>query len=399
MVIPANMAPPEPPAQQRYGVPQVIAVLLLLAFLGQGLWRVARTPASWREMAYAVSWDQELKSFHQRMSANLLREGLNQEPEGIRLETPLTALMARAALLRPSFDASRYRLMRLPFLIFGTLLGASLWYVARRLYGNAGGYIALCLYAFSPAILHFSCSAGPEIATAWPVFGTVFTAIAVAHTLYAPREVVLWNWRRILLLGTAIGVGAGAEFASVVTVVFALAFMLYLAPERRGAALAIIGAALGTGMLIWWALERFRIRGLFSGLGHFALAGFAPRAILSAYSARLLLDMLLAANGPGFAALLAVALGAFVVWRRTRFFGTMAPLCAGSALIVVGLAFPGTAAPALLLAALPFLFTFIAGVCADLVQSRYAPLAKGVIAVALLMNASSSLYELWMASR
>ena len=26
----------------------------------------------------------------------------------------------------------------MPFLIFGTLLGGSLWYVARRLYGNAG---------------------------------------------------------------------------------------------------------------------------------------------------------------------------------------------------------------------------------------------------------------------
>jgi len=37
-----------------------------------------------------------------------------------------------------------------PYLIFGVLLGASLWYVARRLYGNAGGYIALMLYCFSP---------------------------------------------------------------------------------------------------------------------------------------------------------------------------------------------------------------------------------------------------------
>ena len=30
-------------------------------------------------------------------------------------------------------------LLRSPFPIFGALLGASLWYVARRLYGNAGG--------------------------------------------------------------------------------------------------------------------------------------------------------------------------------------------------------------------------------------------------------------------
>jgi len=33
------------------------------------------------------------------------------------------------------------------------MLGGSLWYVARRLYGNAGGYIALALYCFSPAMI------------------------------------------------------------------------------------------------------------------------------------------------------------------------------------------------------------------------------------------------------
>jgi len=41
-------------------------------------------------------------------------------------------------------------LVRAPHLLFGLLLGASLWYVSHRLYGNAGGYIALALYCFSP---------------------------------------------------------------------------------------------------------------------------------------------------------------------------------------------------------------------------------------------------------
>jgi len=40
-----------------------------------------------------------------------------------------------------------------PYLFFGVMLGGSLWYVARRLYGNAGGYIALLLYCFSPAMI------------------------------------------------------------------------------------------------------------------------------------------------------------------------------------------------------------------------------------------------------
>ena len=90
-----------------------------------------------------------------------------------------------------------------PYLFFGVMLGASLWYVTRRLYGNSGGYIALALYCFSPAMIVNVAGAqsGGEMGAVWGAFGTVFTAIAVVHTLYAPREVVLWNWRRILLWG------------------------------------------------------------------------------------------------------------------------------------------------------------------------------------------------------
>ena len=87
-----------------------------------------------------------------------------------------------------------YRMiMRLPFVIVGMLLGASLWYVARRLFGNLGGYIALLLYAFSPMAIGKSSEIGPFIVGAWGAFGLIYTGIAVAHTLYAPREVVLWK--------------------------------------------------------------------------------------------------------------------------------------------------------------------------------------------------------------
>src|SRR5207247_7003811 len=93
-----------------------------------------------------------------------------------------------------------------PYLFFGVMLGGSLWYVARRLYGNAGGYIALVLYCFSPAMIVSVAGAQSlgEMGGVWGAFGAVWTAIAVAPTLYAPREVVLWNWRRILLLGLSL---------------------------------------------------------------------------------------------------------------------------------------------------------------------------------------------------
>ena len=56
-------------------------------------------------------------------------------------------------------------LPRIPFLACGVFLGASLWYVARRLCGNTGGFIALILYCFSPSLIQASAvwHAEPEL--------------------------------------------------------------------------------------------------------------------------------------------------------------------------------------------------------------------------------------------
>ena len=121
---------------------------------------------------------------------------LRRRPFAALLSDCLAPLLLRSGLwlpelLQPLVAAS-------PYLFFGVMLGASLWYVARRLYGNAGGYVALALYCFSPAMIVNVAGTQKlgEMAAVWGAFGTIFTAIAVAHTLYAPREVVLWNWRR-----------------------------------------------------------------------------------------------------------------------------------------------------------------------------------------------------------
>ena len=91
--------------------------------------------------------------------------------------------------------------------------------------------------------------AQPETGAAWGSFGAIFTAIAVAHTLYAPREVVLWNWRRIALLGLSLALAVGSQFSLIVVVPLALAFMLYLAPTRRVAA-SYLGGGLRNRLLL-----------------------------------------------------------------------------------------------------------------------------------------------------
>ena len=183
-------------------------------------------------------------------------------------------LWLRPVALQPENLRALHWLAAFPYLAFGLLLGASLWYVARRLFGNAGGYVALALYCFSPGIVR-SCAlwfAEPEVGAAWGAFGAIFTAIAVAHTLYAPREVVLWNWRRIVLLGLSLALAVGSQFSLIVVVPAALAFMLYLAPTRRLAALAIWAVACGIGVLLGLCVL------LFSGARF--LAGDSARVVL-----------------------------------------------------------------------------------------------------------------------
>src|SRR2546422_3511358 len=106
------------------------------------------------------------------------------------------------------------------------------------------------LSSFSPGMIRTSAFGftQPEIGAAWGAFGAFFTAIAVAHTLYAPREVVMWNWRRIVLLGLSLALAIGSQFSLIIVIPLALAFVLYLAPDRGGAAVAIWTVACGIGL-------------------------------------------------------------------------------------------------------------------------------------------------------
>ncbi len=285
-----------------------------------------------------------------------------------------------------------YRLViRLPFLFAGLFLGASLWYVAHRLYGNTGGYIALGLYCFSPVMIGWSGQAGPEIVAAWGAFGLIFSAIAVAHTLYAPREVVLWNWRRILLMGLSLAICIGAQFSLWILLLPAVGFMLWVGHVRRGAAFAVFVAASVTGLVLLWGLYSFR-PAAFAG----AMVGADWLEISTndlAWRAPFLFRSFFLQNGVGLVLLLAVTLVTFVVWKRARFFGTAAPLITGLLLAGLGMRmhFEGFT---FLLAALPFLMLFMAGVATDLLESSYALAANTVVGGVLIANAMIDVYGL-----
>src|SRR6266850_2872476 len=368
----------------------------LRIYMGLQQWKggaTAGTPESLRLEA-ATGVPSAARSGHLRV-----RDGYDQD------RSPLYYLISAAAfLVRPASWTSGLPLWHLlaaaPYLFFGVMLGGSLWYVARRLYGNAGGYIALVLYCFSPAMIVAVAGAQNlgEIGGVWGAFGAIWTATAVAHTLYAPREVVLWNWRRILLLGLSLALAAGNQFSLGVLAVVALLMMLWVAPVRKRAVFVIWCAGCGVAMAILFASYFFHPTLFWQGMGHARWLDFEPRALASGVAYRHNLRAIFRGSPPLVLAL-PVALVAFASWKRTRYFGNVAPLVIAALVLVLGMAAPGFPGEGFQLTAVVFLFVFVAGVFADLLETRQGLLVMAALCGLLIASAVWNLMELARAAR
>lgn len=348
-------------------MPQLYAALLLLVFLCLCLWRAESRPLDGDERA-AIE------------TGHWLWRG--QPIPADAAEPPLIAMLAAAA----AGSSGGPLAPRLPMVFFGVALGGSLWYVARRLYGNAGGYVALALYCLAPQTIARSARVDASSLAAWGFFGVIFTAIGAAHTLHAPLANRLW---RALLLGLAIGLGTGAQFFVALAVPAALAFMLYLVPGRRLAALALAAAALGVGFSILLAVYGFDTLALAGGLRHAQWLGFgaaqaAPR--MENLAAPFYLRNLAVLS------LLIGSCAAYALWPRCRYFGNTAPLLVAGGL--GGLALFSPAPAGFLFTALPFAFVFIGGIAADLLETPRSRLALGAVVTLLAAHALLSLQSL-----
>ena len=316
---------------------------------------------------------------------------------------PLAVLLpggGGAALVRPDRGWQRIRRWgrfggATPYLFFGVMLGASLWYVARRLYGNAGGYIALTLYCFSPGMIVNAAGTQSlgEMGGVWGAFGTVFTAIAVAHTLYAPREVVLWNWRRILLLGLSLALAAGNQFSLAVLAVVILPLMFWVAPVRPRAVLAIWVTAMAVGAVLLFAAYFFEPGLFWRGMLHARWIDFEPAAFGMLADYRNAWQMAMASSPPLMLAL-PLALIAYLGWRRARYFGNTAPLLMAALLLVLAMGAPDFPGQGFHLAMLVFLFVFVSGVFADLLETRHSLLVTAVLCGLLGAAAIRNLWQL-----
>ncbi len=398
-----------------FRAPQFAAAALLLVYLLQCVWLVrvqtrhAAAPDSDQDLRTYQGLEQwkggpiagTPKSLGSEAATGLpsagraghlrVHDGYDQD------RSPLHYLVAGAPLLlRPGSwlpEALGPFVAATPYLFFGFMLGASLWYVARRLYGNAGGYIALVLYCFSPAMIVNVAGAQSlgEMGAVWGAFGTVFTAIAVAHTLYAPREVVLWNWRRILLLGLSLALATGNQFSLVVLALVILPLMFWVAPVRPRAVLAIWTTAIAVALVLLFAAYFFDPALFWGGMVHARWVDIEPGALGMPVSYRRAMETIFVGSPPLMLAL-PVALVAYLGWKRARYFGNTAPLLIVVLALILALGAPNFPGQGFHLTVLVFLFVFVSGVFADLLETQQRLLVAAGLGGLL---SASAIWNLW----
>jgi hypothetical protein len=387
--------------------PQRIAAVLLALFLAQGFWLISHQTLSDRDYQYArcgrEMWEKPSPLAGYYTSCGNIHDGvLAYRAAGLPLTLNLLLERGLDVFRKPedrvvqaagpqaaplSTWELRHQLphilllLRLPFLFAGFILGGALWWVTRRLFGNFGGYTALALYCFSPAVLKACVSPSPEILAALGIYAGVYTCIGVAHAMQGPRR----KWRpRIVLLVASFGLAAASHIAALpVVALLGLLAMLWVAEGRRSQVLPIVLLACAGALLLVFACYGF-FPDAFSYLFRSA-SGFVW---FSREPARRFFTSL---PNAGIAIASVAALILYFALRRARYFGNTIPLfCALVLLLLVTTGVPSSP----WLWALPFLLTFIGGVFADAYDGPRPKLALAAGGAVVVLQAVFCLLSL-----
>lgn len=367
----------------RFNRPQQIAAVLLAILLAQCLWVVLHQSLSDTDYAYArcgrEMWEKPSPIAGYFTTCGNIHDGtLAYRAAGLPLT--IERILAGQASTTSTWEMRHEvhyisLLLRLPFVFAAVALGACIWWVTRRLYGDTGGYVALALYCFAPPVIAAATTPNNEIWAALGLFAAVYSAIGVAHALQGPRK----KWRpRIILLTIVLGVLASAHIAAfILALLFVIVFIAYLAESKR--------AYLPT-LLIVWVLGAMFI--LFASYAFhpdafsYVFRSQAAKLSLSLEPARALFGTLTTA-GITIAAVAALAFYAAI--RRARYFGNTAPLIVAAILLVL----ITTGVPSQpRLWALPFLLSFVGGVFADILETRYRRAFLWITGALLLAQAT-----------
>ncbi len=366
----------------RFDRPQQFAALLLLLLLIQCLYQIARAPLSDADYQYArcgrEMWERPSPIAGYFTSCGNIHDGvLAYRIAGLplTLQRLVAGQSSDTSTWEMRHELSYVRLLlRIPFTVAALLLGGALWWVTRRLFGNAGGFVALSLYCVSPGIVAAGSTPNAEITTALGIFAEIYTAIGVAHAMQGPRR----KWRpRILLLAAGLALVAASHSAALLlTLPLAILCMVYLAERNRTAVpLVIIASTLGAFLLLF-ACYGFRP----DALSYYFRSGAARLGISSAAARAHLFSL----GDAGIAIALVTALVLYVAVRRSRYFGNTAPLLL--ALCFLPLVTTGVAGQPWLWA-LPFLLTFVGGVFADALETPQGRIFRWAVVAMVVLQA------------
>ncbi|MDR3753371.1 MAG: hypothetical protein P4K93_07220 [Terracidiphilus sp.] len=376
----------------RFNLPQRIAAGLLALFLLQGFWLISRQTLTDIDYQYArcgrETWEKPSPLAGYYTSCGNIHDGiLAYRLAGLPLTLNLLVERGLDLVRKPENrvvqesggELSTWELrhqmthilllLRLPFLFAGFLLGGCIWWVTRRLYGNLGGYTALALYCFSPAVLRACVTPNSEVLAALGIFGGVYTCIGVAHAMQGPVA----KWRpRMVLLTAIFGVAAAAHIVALpLAALLGLTAMLWVAEGHRSQALPVVLVAAVGALVLVFACYGFSLDAASyvfrSGAGFLSVSLDPARRFFGS----------LANSGITIAACAAAML--YLGTRKSRYFGNTAPLiCALVCMVLIMAGSPGNP----WLWAQPFLLTFVGGVFADafdVPRGRWAIGAAGAI--------------------
>lgn len=392
------------------GRPQRLAALLLLIFFAECFWVVNHQELSTADYRFATCgremWERPAPlAGYFTTCGNLNGDGtFAYRVAGLPLTLQRLSLLAADHLRAPENRlyaggvlngstwearhqlASVVFLIHLPFVLFAVWLGGGLWWVSRRLFGNEGGFFALALYCFCPAVLRMAVTPNNDLLAMWGLYGLVYAAIGVAHAMQGPKR----KWKpRIALLTIALGLTAAAHvFAAILGLVAALIFMMYLAERRRSYVMQILMYSTIGALVLLFGFYGFHLAAfsyVFTGGAArfwFSLAG------IRGFASGIWNAPILVATG--------VAAVLYVSVRRSRYFGNTAPLLMFLALVPLVTTQTVTAP---WLWALPFLFTFLGGVFADALETRYRKLFLVLTGGVLLCQAMECVTALPLIAR
>lgn len=365
----------------QFGRPQRIVAMVLLLMLAACIWIIERQQLTQQDYNYArcgrEMWEKPSPLAGYFTTCGNLQDGtFAYRAAGLPLTIDRIASQLMDKFRKPeervysgesagtSIWEMRHQLKyvlfleHLPFALFAVWLGGGIWWVSRRLFGNDGGFLALCLYCTSPLVLRAATTPNNDILAAWGLYGTLYTAIGVAHAMQGPKR----KWKpRIVLLIIAVGLTACASIAAAIFgFITGSALMLYLAERRRAEAIKVLALTAVTALGIVFASYSFSPNAM-----SYLFRGGAARVWFGWLGAKIAL--LTIANAGALIAF-AVALLMYLGARRSRYFGNTVPLVLGLLLLPLITTQVQTRP---WLWALPFLFTFAGGVWADVLETRW----------------------------